>query len=200
MTVRLSGRIVAIIPARGGSKRLPRKNLHPILGEPMLGWTIAACRESRFITDVVVTTEDPEIAEFARGRGAVVIDRPAALAEDAVYKMEAIIHALDVLEGRGDQYDFIVSVQANSPEIRGAMLDAALQRVCDLGLWELFSVDQQLVQNGAFRVMRPAVARQRSLSVHCGVMVADIVDVHTVDDVASVEQKLRQGAARVPHR
>lgn len=190
--------VVAIIPARGGSKRLPRKNVYPILGVPMLAWSIRACRESSAITDVAVTTEDEDVASVARRWGAEVISRPASLATDNVYKQDAIVHALDVLEGDGRTFKWVLSVQANSPELTGALLDEAIDRFAELGAWELFSVDTRLLQNGAFRIMRRDVVRQRTLSVHCAVMIADTVDVHTEADALLVEKRLRAAAARVP--
>lgn len=75
---------IAIIPARGGSKRIPRKNIADLGGRPMIAYPIAACRASGLFDDVVVSTEDPEIAEISRTAGATVDDRPAELAADRV--------------------------------------------------------------------------------------------------------------------
>ena len=116
--------VAAIIPARGGSKRLSRKNIHPVAGLPMLAWSIRACRASRRITDVFVSTEDAEIAAIARAEGATVVDRPLELATDEVYKQDAIVHALDALERQGRRFDLVCSVQANSPELTPQHLDA----------------------------------------------------------------------------
>src|SRR5919202_5581318 len=74
--------VVALIPARGGSKGIPRKNLAPVAGRPLLAWTVDAARESRTVTRTVVSTEDEGIAAAAREAGAEVLDRPAALAAD----------------------------------------------------------------------------------------------------------------------
>ncbi|MBI3522164.1 MAG: hypothetical protein HY071_03570 [Chloroflexi bacterium] len=189
-------RVAAIIPARGGSQRLPRKNIEPVLGAPMVSWSVAACRESAYVTDVYVSTEDAEIAAVATASGATVIERPPELAHHAVFKMDAIVHALDTLEKRGERFELVISVQANSPELRGAMLDEGIDKLRAHGLWEVFSVDARLVQNGAFRIMRAEVVRQRALSVHCGVVIADVVDVHTAADVTLVEGRLRARGAR----
>jgi hypothetical protein len=191
---------IAVIPARGGSKRLPRKNIHPVLGVPMLAWAIAACRAAQLVDDVVVTTEDAEIAAVAREWDADVLARPAALAADEVPKQEAIVDAVEQLLARGRTVDEVLSVQPNSPELTGADLDAGIAKLREHRLWEVFSVDARLIQNGAFRVLRRDTVFFRGLSAHCGVVVTDCVDVHTLDDVAAVEARLRArpAAFRLP--
>lgn len=193
--------VVAIIPARGGSKRLPRKNLHPVLGRPMVAWVIDACRRSRHITHVFVSTDDAAIAAAARASGAAVVDRPPELAGDEVFKMDAVADAAERVRQAGVTPEIVLSVQANSPELTPEMLDSAIDRLRERDLWEIFSVDPELVQNGAFRVMRASVVSHRTLSAHCAVMIADVIDVHTADDVARVEARLRARAegSHVPH-
>lgn len=190
--------VVAIIPARGGSKRLPRKNLHPVLGRPMLAWVIDACRQSRRISHVYVSTEDEEIASVARASGAHAIERPHELAGDDVFKMDVIVHAAERIARDGLIPTLVLSVQPNSPELTADMLDAGIDRLLENDLWEVFSVGPDLIQNGAFRVMRPFVVQQRSLSVHCAVVIADVIDVHTIEDVGRVEGRLRALSRRSP--
>jgi len=189
---------VAVIPARGGSKRLPGKNLYPVLGVPMIAWAIRACRDARGISAVYVSTEDEAIARTARAWGVEVIDRPAALAEDAVPKQAAIVHAVEQLAAQGRAFDLIVSVQPNSPELTGSDLDRGIDKLRVRDLWEVFSVDSELIQNGAFRAMRRETALRRTLSAHCGVVVVDCIDVHTAEDVARAEARLAARGARRP--
>ena len=106
---------VAIIPARGGSKRLPRKNLYPVLGVPMIAWAIQACRRARHVTGVYVSTEDAEIARVAEAQGATVIPRPPELATDEVQKQDAIVHATQALLANRD-YVSPDDVQAVLPQ------------------------------------------------------------------------------------
>ena len=87
---------VALIPARGGSKRLPRKNVLPVGGLPMLAHPIRCARESGLFDAVYVSTEDVEIAEVARAHGAEVIERPADIAGDRATVVQVCLHALDV--------------------------------------------------------------------------------------------------------
>src|SRR6188508_3044405 len=88
---------VAIIPARGGSKGLPGKNVMRVGGVPLVGRAVAAARAARSIGLVVVTTDDDEIARVARDAGAVVVDRPTGLADDTASSESALLHALDDL-------------------------------------------------------------------------------------------------------
>lgn len=89
-------RQIAIIPARGGSKRLPRKNILPINGQPMITYPIAAALQSRLFDEVIVSTEDSEIAEVAVQAGASVIERPVALAQDRSTVVQVCSHILSL--------------------------------------------------------------------------------------------------------
>jgi N-acylneuraminate cytidylyltransferase len=94
---------LCIIPARGGSKRIPRKNVAPFHGRPMIGWPIAAARASGLFTRIVVSTDDPEIAGIARAEGAEVpFLRPATLADDMTPTVPVIAHAVNALGVAGD--------------------------------------------------------------------------------------------------
>jgi CMP-N-acetylneuraminic acid synthetase len=109
-------KIIAIIPARGGSKGLPRKNIKPLLGEPLLAWTIEQAKSSKYIDKVIVSTEDNEIAEISRKYSAEVpFLRPKELARDDSPTSEAIIHALNWFEERGEYFDIVVLLEPTSP-------------------------------------------------------------------------------------
>jgi CMP-N-acetylneuraminic acid synthetase len=114
--------VVALIPARGGSKAIPRKNLAPLGGRPILAWTVDAARESRAVTRTVVSTEDEEIAAAARGLGAEVLDRPAELSADETPMQDVIEHALAELP----RPDVLVLLQPTSPLRRARHVDEAV--------------------------------------------------------------------------
>jgi CMP-N-acetylneuraminic acid synthetase len=114
--------IVGLIPARGGSKGIPRKNLAPLAGRPLIVWTIEAARASRTLTRVVVSTDDGEIAAVARDQGVEVLDRPAELAEDETPMLDVIRHAL----GQLGSVDVLVVLQPTSPLRRPDHIDQAL--------------------------------------------------------------------------
>ena len=107
--------IVGILPARGGSKGIPRKNLIPFCGKPLIAWTIAHALGSSSIRDVYVSTDDDEIAAVSRDHGAKVIKRPAELAGDTATSESALLHALNVIESEVSPVDLVVFYQATSP-------------------------------------------------------------------------------------
>ena len=131
MTERL--RVLAIVPARGGSKRLPRKNLLPLGGRPLINWTIDSARNSGICDEVLVSTDDKDIAEIARDAGALVPWlRPADLASDTASSAEVIAHALKWYEKERGNVDVVLLLQPTSPfrspaSIRGAVLTYADQ-------------------------------------------------------------------------
>lgn len=184
--------IIAIIPARGGSKRLKRKNIYEIWGKPMLYWSIKAAKESEYITDVWVTTEDEEIKKIALECGAKVHDRDPKLAEDHVYKMAAIREANSFIERNHYKPDIVISLQANSPEMTGEMLDNAIESFIVNNRNELISVDKTLMMNAAFRIMKNWYVYQRELSTKTGAFICDVEDVHTIEDVKRIEQKTKR--------
>jgi len=102
---------LAIIPARGGSKRLLRKNILNLCGKPLISYSIEAGLKSKYIDKVVVSSDDDEILEIAQKFGAKTIKRPPDLANDTSTTFDAIKHTIDNLE----KYDYIVLLQATSP-------------------------------------------------------------------------------------
>jgi CMP-N,N'-diacetyllegionaminic acid synthase len=119
--------ILAIIPARGGSKGIPRKNLRPVLGRPLLAHTIDHALSARSVTRVVVSTDDGEIAAVARASGAGVVMRPPALATDTATSESALLHVLDHLyAAEGYAPDLIVFLQATAPIRRPFDVDRAV--------------------------------------------------------------------------
>lgn len=111
---------LAVIPARGGSKRLPRKNVLDLGGKPLIAWTINAARDCPYIDEIMVTTDDAEIADVARLHGAnVPFLRPATLSNDSASSFDAIKHAIDFYKHElGKEFDFTVLLQPTSP-LRG---------------------------------------------------------------------------------
>lgn len=107
--------IVALITARGGSKRLPRKNILPLAGRPMVSYSIEAARHCRFVSRCIVTTDNSEIRAIALADDAEVIDRPAQLASDEASSADVILHALKWLETRNELPRHFVLLQPTSP-------------------------------------------------------------------------------------
>lgn len=121
-------KVVAIIPARGGSKGLPRKNVRPLAGKPLIAWTIEAAKGCAGIDRVVVTTDDEEIAAVARAHGAEVpFLRPADLARDDTTTEATLKHAVEALDRDGWRADVVVFLQPTDVFRRRAWLDEAVQ-------------------------------------------------------------------------
>ena len=121
-------RVVAIIPARGGSKRLPRKNVLPLAGKPLIVWSIEAALASVYIDKTIVSTDDAEIAEISRIAGASVpFMRPPELASDTATSADVVMHALDYLDSQNDHYYYSVLLQPTSPLRTNTDIDAALE-------------------------------------------------------------------------
>lgn len=133
----MSGEVLAIITARGGSKGLPRKNVLPLAGRPLIGWSIAAALASDAVGRVVVSTDDPEIAAVARACGAEVpFLRPAELASDTASSLDVLRHALTECLGP----DHFVLLQPTSPLRVAADIDAAWQKMQATGAASCVSV------------------------------------------------------------
>ena len=108
-------RLLAIIPARGGSKGVPRKNIRIVAGRPLIAYSIDAARQSRMLDRVIVSTEDPEIAEISRKLGAEVRLRPVALAQDDTPTRDVLHHLAAELESESYVPDAVVTLQPTSP-------------------------------------------------------------------------------------
>lgn len=122
-------KIVGIIPARGGSKGIPRKNLYNFSGKPLIAYTIEAGLNSKYIDKVVLSTEDDEIAEVARKYGAKVIKRPVELAQDKTKTAPVLVQVVEELKKQGYNPDIIVTLQPTSP-LRGAnVIDQAIEKL-----------------------------------------------------------------------
>ena len=122
----MTKKAVAVIPARGGSKGIPRKNLRPLAGKPMIFYAINACMAAKSIDMVVVTTDDEEIALVAERFGAKVIHRPPALADDQTTLDPVISHAIQSLGEDADNIFYVATIQPTSPLVEATDIDAAI--------------------------------------------------------------------------
>lgn len=109
-------RVLGIIPARGGSKGVPRKNIKMLCGKPLLAYTAETALASKLLTRVILSTEDVEIAEVGRSVGVdVPFVRPQELAQDTTPTMPVVIHAIKSLEALGEHYDAVCLLQPTNP-------------------------------------------------------------------------------------
>ncbi len=109
-------KFLAIIPARGGSKGLPRKNIKELNGKPLIAYSIEAAINSKIFDKIIVSTDDKEIAEVALKYGAEVpFVRPRELATDTADSMDVLFHTINFLKKNGEEYDYIMKLQPTSP-------------------------------------------------------------------------------------
>ncbi|PWI43789.1 hypothetical protein CK485_16990 [Streptomyces sp. ICBB 8177] len=126
--------VLAVVPARGGSKGVPGKNLQPVGGVPLVARAVRACLGAGLVGATVVSTDDPGIAEAARAAGADVVPRPAAIAGDTATSEAAVLHALDAYQAmRGRHVDVVLLVQCTSPFVTAADVDAVAAAVVHEG-------------------------------------------------------------------
>lgn len=108
----MNPKVLAIIPARGGSKGVPRKNVRNLAGKPLIAWTIEEAKKSKYITRLILSSEDEEIIEVAKKYGCEVpFKRPVELAKDDTPSIEPVLHAIEQCPG----YDYVVLLQPTSP-------------------------------------------------------------------------------------
>lgn len=121
-------KILAVIPARGGSKGIPRKNMRLIGGKPLISYSIENALKSSHITDVVVTTDSDEILDYACTYSIDTIRRSGHLAEDSVTLDPVVFNAVEIIEReKGVQFDVVVTLQPTSPLLKSKTLDAAIE-------------------------------------------------------------------------
>lgn len=123
--------ILGIVPARGGSKGIPRKNIYPIAGRPLIEYTISAAKQSKYLDRLIVSTDDFEICELSKKLGAEIpFIRPAELALDNSKSEDAIVHAINwMLNNEGMHYDYFLLLQPTSPLRSSKHIDESIEKL-----------------------------------------------------------------------
>jgi hypothetical protein len=164
----------------------------------MLGWVIdAALASGRIAPDrLIVSSDDDAILAFAERAGIVALRRPDALAGDEVWTEPVLRHAIEQWEAdRGVRADAVVWLNASIPEVTGEHVAAVVDRLHLGGFREVLTVDPDGVLTSAARAMLRDVLDQRALTAAAATVHGDFIDVHTLDDVAQVEQRLERTQA-----
>ena len=134
-------RAVAIIPARGGSKRIPRKNIKDFHGKPLIAYSIEVARASKLFDKIIVTTDDEEIAEIAKAYGAdVPFLRPKELSDDFTGTQDVVNHTLDYLKQNGEMFDYACTIYATAPLLQEKYLIEGLEKLKSSDAIHAFSV------------------------------------------------------------
>jgi len=130
----MSRSILTVIPARGGSKGVKRKNLRPLLGKPLIFYGIEAARNAKSVDRLIVSTDDEEIAAYARSQGVEVpFLRPAELANDRATLVEVMRHALHFFDDAGERFEAVMSIQGTTPALKSASIDAVADKFYKTG-------------------------------------------------------------------
>jgi YrbI family 3-deoxy-D-manno-octulosonate 8-phosphate phosphatase len=136
-----SGEAMVVIPARGGSRGIPGKNIRPLCGRPLIAWAIATALSACGVRRVIVSTDDAEIANVSREAGAEVVERPAELATDDSPSESALLHVLDTVERRGEAVpDLLVFLQCTAPLTTVEDIEGTLAMVSREGYDSAFAV------------------------------------------------------------
>ena len=136
-------KILAIIPARGGSKGIRRKNLIEIGGLPLIVYTLKETQKSKYLDRTIVSTEDLKIKTVVENYGGEVpFLRPMELAQDNSKTIDCIVHAIEVLKSYGEIYEYVVILQCTSPLRKAWHIDEAIEKIIDRGEASLVSVSK----------------------------------------------------------
>lgn len=163
---------VAIIPARGGSKRIPKKNIKKFLGKPLIAYSIETALESSLFTKVVVSTDDETIADIARKYGAEVpFMRSAKLSDNFTSSGEVIIDAIKKLQEMGEKFDYVCTIYATAPLLQKKYLLQGLERLKNSDAHMTFSATSmpfpiqrtfKITNNGRCKMFTPEYFTSRS--------------------------------------
>jgi CMP-N-acetylneuraminic acid synthetase len=134
-------KVLALIPARGGSKGIKDKNIYPLYGKPLIAYSIDCAKRSKYIDEIVVSTDSIIIAEVAKNYGAYIpFLRPVELASDTAKSIDTVVHAIKWLEDHNEKFDIFVLLQPTSPLRTVEDLDGALEKFINSGEKSLVAV------------------------------------------------------------
>ncbi len=163
---------VAVIPARGGSKRIPKKNIKDFFGRPLIAYSIEAALNSKLFDRVIVSTDDEQIADVAKKYGAdVPFLRPKELSDDFSTTSDVTKHALEYLSSIGEEYEYICTIYATAPFIQRKYLKEGLKRLKDSDALNAFSATSmpfpiqrafKLTDDGRCEMFTPQFYKSRS--------------------------------------
>lgn len=157
---------LAIIPARGGSKSVPKKNIKPLGNKPLIKYTFEQVSKVKNLNYVLVSTDDEEIANFSQNESFRVIKRPNEISRDNSSTESALLHAVDVLEKEGRFFDYVVVLEPTSPFRKSSTIDECISLIYDLDADSLLTLKESYSNIGNFNSnyftpIRPNQPRRR---------------------------------------
>jgi CMP-N-acetylneuraminic acid synthetase len=181
-------RIIGLIPARKNSKRLKNKNIYPLKGKPLIQYTIDAALKSG-LSELYVSSDSDKILKVASDNGVKTIKRPEELSGDITWTQDVVNHMDDTLGDLNDE-DIIVILQANSPQMTSDKIDECVNFLIDKDLWQVNTVDDEFINNGAIQVIKRKVRHHNGKVNYNGVVQTDWIDVHYKEDIDKLEEIL----------
>ncbi len=184
-------KIIGIIPARKGSKRLKHKNVYPINNKPLIEYTIDAALNSKYLNknNLYINTDFDKVIDIAKSRNIKYIERPSELAGDEIWTQDVINHTTNIIKNLEEE-DIIIILQANSPQMDSQTIDNSIELLLNNNLWQVNTVDDLLINNGAIQVIKYKVRNHYGKANYNGVVITNWVDVHTIEDVNEVKKLL----------
>lgn len=175
-------RVLALIPARGGSKGIKDKNIIDLCGMPLIAYSIRAGIESGYIDSVVVTTDSERIAGVAREYGAEVpFLRPDELASDTSKSIDAVLHAVRWLKEHGESFDILVLLQPTQPLRTAKDIDGALEKYMEEGMQPLISLTEAEESPVLMRTVNTEGRLEKVLDIDCSLRRQDMSRYYIID-------------------
>lgn len=186
-------KILAIIPARGGSKEIPLKNIIEIYGKPLLVYSIECAKESKYIDKVIISTDSLLIKEIAeKNGGEVPFLRPSELAQDTSKTIDCLIHAVNCLKKYGEEYDYVVLLQNTSPLRKGKQVDEAIEKLLESNERSLVSITEVEENPVLMRTLNKDGILKNILSVNSTIRRQDFPKFYRVNGAIYI-QKIDSG-------
>lgn len=175
-------KVLALIPARGGSKGIKNKNIIDIGGKPLISYTVNAARKSRYVDDVVVSTDSKAIAEAALQYGAEIpFLRPAKLASDTAKTLDAVLYTVDKLGKAGRYYDILLLLQPTSPLRTSSDIDRALELFEEVSEMPLASVSEAECSPILMRTLHDGYELKKLIEINSTIRRQDMPKVYRVN-------------------
>lgn len=196
-------RILAVIPARGGSKGIPKKNILEIEGIPLIAYTLQESQKSKYLDRTIISTEDLEIKKVVEQYGGEVpFLRPIELAQDTSKTIDCIVHAVDSLKKMGEEYDYVVILQCTSPLRKAWHIDEAIEMIVQSKETSLVSVSEveehpilmrTLNQNGTLQNLLNVSSTVRRQDFPSFYKVNGAIYIQKLDNNFNLESNLNDG-------
>lgn len=177
--------VIAVIPAKGDSKRLPNKNMQLINNKPMIYYSLKIAKECQLIDEIYVSTDSDDIEKYAIEQGVRVIRRGSELAGETPV-VEVYLNALEILSDSSIKY--VVGIQPDHPD-RRLKLDDAINYAMNNGYDEVITINCQGHVNGSLKIMKAEALLNRRIG-SVGTLMDDCTNVHNLDDLKKAEKNI----------